>query len=34
MRAGDSEWARAVMTAHLRNARAVMVRARFASREA
>ncbi|HWD03825.1 MAG TPA: GntR family transcriptional regulator [Amycolatopsis sp.] len=27
LRAGDAEWARAVMTAHLRNARAVMVRA-------
>lgn len=26
-RAGDPEWARAVMTAHIRNARAVMVRA-------
>ncbi|MFC5996530.1 GntR family transcriptional regulator [Pseudonocardia hispaniensis] len=27
MRAGDPEWARAVMTAHIHNARAVMVRA-------
>ena len=27
MRAGDPDWARAVMTAHIRNARAVMVRA-------
>jgi DNA-binding GntR family transcriptional regulator len=27
MRAGDSTWARAVMTAHIHNARAVMVRA-------
>ncbi|MGY1822191.1 GntR family transcriptional regulator [Geodermatophilus sp. SYSU D00079] len=27
LRAGDAEWARAVMTAHIRNARAVMVRA-------
>jgi len=27
LRAGDPEWARAVMTAHIRNARAVMVRA-------
>jgi DNA-binding GntR family transcriptional regulator len=27
VRAGDPEWARAVMTAHIRNARAVMVRA-------
>ncbi|WP_326834291.1 GntR family transcriptional regulator [Amycolatopsis rhabdoformis] len=27
LRAGDLEWARAVMTAHIRNARAVMVRA-------
>jgi len=26
MRAGDPEWARSVMTAHIRNARAVMVR--------
>src|SRR3954447_3781812 len=27
LRAGDAEWARAVMTAHIHNARAVMVRA-------
>ncbi len=27
LRAGDAEWAHAVMTAHIRNARAVMVRA-------
>ena len=27
LRAGDPEWARAVMTAHIHNARAVMVRA-------
>jgi DNA-binding GntR family transcriptional regulator len=27
LRAGDPEWARAVMTAHIRNARAVMLRA-------
>ncbi len=31
MRAGDAEWARAVMTAHIRNARVVMVRAAAAS---
>jgi DNA-binding GntR family transcriptional regulator len=31
MRAGDPEWARAVMTAHIRNARVVMVRAATAS---
>jgi DNA-binding GntR family transcriptional regulator len=31
MRAGDAEWARAVMTAHIRNARVVMVRAATAS---
>ncbi|MGY1662237.1 GntR family transcriptional regulator [Geodermatophilus sp. SYSU D00705] len=31
LRAGDAEWARAVMTAHIRNARAVMVRAAAAN---
>ncbi len=34
LRAGDADWARAVMTAHIRNARAVMVRTAVAqSRE-
>ena len=34
VRAGDPEWARAVMTAHIRNARAVMVRAATEAPEA
>jgi DNA-binding GntR family transcriptional regulator len=33
VRAGDAGWARAVMTAHIRNARAVMVRAARAAHE-
>lgn len=33
VRAGDPEWAQAVMTAHIRNARAVMVRAARETRE-
>ena len=33
VRAGDPAWAAAVMTAHIRNARAVMVRAAAAQQE-